>query len=106
MGAEKLARGLALVVAGALWAGLVGCSPPPPPANATYVSTSGSNGSACKHAGPGTPCRTIEYALGTADAGDTIVVKAGTYGSTGEGAIYDWDAPNASPTKKVTVQAD
>jgi hypothetical protein len=45
-----------------------------------YVSTTGIDNSGCGTA-VNTPCRTIPYAIGLANSGDTIEVAAGSYGT-------------------------
>jgi hypothetical protein len=51
---------------------------PPPPAGSRYVATTGSD-AANNCLTSGTPCATIQYAVGQANPGEMIVVAAGTY---------------------------
>jgi uncharacterized repeat protein (TIGR01451 family) len=56
----------------------------PPPVHAAgpwYVAPGGSDSNDC--ASPGTPCATINSAIGKASSGDTILVASGTFTSTG-----------------------
>ncbi len=70
-----------IVLGGALAAGLLAtaCAPPPtPPANTgRYVATTGVDTGTCNTAA--VPCRTINYAVAQAVAGEPIHVAAGTY---------------------------
>ncbi len=52
-----------------------------PTANTIRVATSGNDVSGCGTAA--SPCRTINYAVNHASAGDTILVASGTYTTTG-----------------------
>lgn len=75
-----------------------------------YISTTGSDSNNCTSAG--TACLTINGALGKASAGDTIVMKAGSYGSqtitankTSPGVVVqcespNWDAPFVASASK------
>src|SRR2546430_255485 len=73
-----------------------------------YVSPSGADVGSCA----ASPCKTIGYAVGQANAGDTISVAAGTYGETvtvtkrlalvGHGATID-AAGKTSPPNGVVI---
>ena len=55
------------------------CTPPPtPPAdNGRYVATTGTDTGTCKASA--SPCRTVNYAVSQATAGETVHVAAGSY---------------------------
>jgi parallel beta-helix repeat protein len=61
-----------------------------------YVSPSGSDSAAGTKAAP---WQTIQHAGTTVQAGDTVIVEAGTYA----GVIFGWDTPPCSDDKYCTV---
>jgi len=65
-----------------------------------YVATSGNDGSA----GTATaPWRTLQYAAGRVQAGDTVIVRAGSYA----GFVLGWDFPqNGTAGAPITFSAD
>ena len=80
-GTEHMQRISTVVLGLMLGAGLLAtaCVPPPtPPADSgRYVATTGTDTGTCKKSA--TPCRTINYAVSQAVAGETVRVAAGTY---------------------------
>ena len=89
-----LSLGVALCVLGGLLFGLHG-PPPEVAANGTvrYVSPDGTDTPFC--ATKTSPCRTVQYAIGQAQDGDTIRVATGVYTATG--------APVADVDKSLTL---
>ena len=80
-GTEHMQRISTVVLGLMLGAGLLAtaCVPPPtPPADSgRYVATTGTDTGTCKKSAA--PCRTINYAVSQAVAGETVRVAAGTY---------------------------
>ena len=96
-----------------------------PQATDRYVSPNGTDGGGCTN--PANPCKTIDYALDQADAGDTIHLEEGVYYETvtfnvgfnmvGAGAgksiidgngvgpvVYVYDDPEPSSISNLTIR--
>lgn len=69
-------RRTAALVAAAVGMALLGAGHAAAAGSTLYVSTNGSNTANCSAAHP---CRTITHAVAVANAGDTIIVRAGVY---------------------------
>jgi hypothetical protein len=81
--------------------------------NTWYVASTGDDGNDCSSAG--TPCATINGAIGKATDGDTILVAEGTYFGTGTEVVLvnksislsgGWDASFSSQNSNSTIDGE
>jgi hypothetical protein len=88
--ARPRSRRLIVLTSAALLGSTLWVSPAMAAATTRYVATTGSDTTDCSNSG--SPCATIQYAIGQSAMGDTIEVAAGTY------------AENIDVTQSVTIE--